>query len=307
MVTRDERCLILGRGAMGRMFEGLLRHRLHVETWDRDPDSGTETAPLENQLADAQVLILAVPAKPHDELLRRVAAALPEGLLCLTIAKGLDGEGRTPVQRMAEHLGEACDWGALYGPMIARDLSEGRPGFALGAANGDVAGERIQSLFAKTRLHVQASRDTHGAAWAAILKNVYVPLIGMAQGLGMGDNVRGYLVTAALAELARIVERMGGDAATAYSLAGLGDLVTTATSLSSHHRSLGEDMAQGDRSMLADKNGYIRSEGVHTAAMVAKHGLLPLDDYPLFALTHALFEDSSDMESRILSMLGQLE
>lgn len=306
MTASDKTWLILGRGAMGRMFEGLLRHRVAIESWDRDPASGEETAPLESLLSDKDGVIFAVPAQPHEELARRVAAAMPDHLLCLSIAKGLDREGCTPAQRFAEHFGDDAPWGLLYGPMIAKDLSEGRAGFALAAANKAAAADRIQALFADTRLLLQPSRDVHGAAWAAILKNVYVPLIGMSDGLGLGDNVRGYLVTAALAELARIVEAQGGDAATAYSLAGLGDLITTATSPASHHRSLGEGMARGDRSLLRDSGGYIRSEGVHTATMVARHGLLDLDRYPLFALAHGLFEEPGDMEARIMAALGPL-
>jgi len=308
MSTQDKHCLILGRGAMGQMFEGLLGDRIQIESWDRDPKTGIETAPLEEQLAGKDVLILAVPARPHDELLRRVASAMPDGLLCLSIAKGLDEEGQTPAQRFQSHLGADADriaeWGLIYGPMIARDLSAGRSGFGLAAGVGGEAVERMLALFAGTTLHLQASNDIHGAAWSAILKNVYVPLIAMADGYGLGDNVRGYLLTATLAELARIIEAQGGAAKTAYSLAGLGDLITTATSESSHHRQLGEALARGDRSLLAAEGDYIRSEGAHTAAMVIKHRLLDLSAYPLFALAHALMQDPSDGEAKILDCLG---
>ena len=63
-----------------------------------------------------------------------------------------------------------------------------------------------------------------------ILKNVYAMVFGMADELELGDNVRGFLATATLQELDRIVLHQGGLPGTPYHLAGLGDLITTATS-----------------------------------------------------------------------------
>ncbi len=79
-----------------------------------------------------------------------------------------------------------------------------------------------------------------------MLKNVYAILFGVADGLELGDNMRGYLATAAMHELERIVAGLGGSAGAAHRLAGLGDLITTATSKGSHHHELGRRLARGD-------------------------------------------------------------
>lgn len=297
------RILILGRGAMGSMFESLLKASADVTTWDRDPETGVETAPLESLAPGRDVVILAVPATPHDELGGRLAACLGPETLCLSIAKGLDADGCNPADILGRHFGETPDpgpaWAMVYGPMIARDLTRGRTGFALAAACQRAVAERAASLFADGPLHLRPSDDPRGAAWSAILKNVYVPLVGMADELDLGDNMRGFLIAEALEELAAIVEQLGGRPHTAYGLAGLGDLVTTATSPNSHHRGIGEAIAHGDLDAVADTGGNVRSEGVHAVSQLRQHGLLELPDYPLLEFVSQLLDDPADAGQRL--------
>lgn len=119
-------------------------------------------------------------------------------------------------------------------------------------------------------------------SWCAVLKNVYTLLFGAAEALELGDNMRGLLVAHSLRELALIVAHQGGSAATVTQLAGVGDLITTATSAGSHHHILGRRLAQGDTS-------EIRGEGVHTIAMIEQHGLIQSESYPLLRLACAFF------------------
>ncbi|MDT8409003.1 MAG: NAD(P)H-dependent glycerol-3-phosphate dehydrogenase [Wenzhouxiangellaceae bacterium] len=146
---------------------------------------------------------------------------------------------------------------------------------------------------------MRPSDDPGGAAWSVILKNIHVPLVGMADELELGDNVRGFLIAEALEELAAIVEQLGGRPHTAYGLAGLGDLVTTATSANSHHRGIGKAIARGDLDEVSETGANVRSEGVHAVAQLRRHGLLELSDYPLLQFVAALIDDLADAERRL--------
>ena len=97
--------------------------------------------------------------------------------------------------------------------------------------------------------------------------------------LRLGDNIRGFLTVTALAELSSIVERMGGNPAAPLHLAGLGDLITTATSAGSHHHELGRKLARGETKDIS-------GEGIHTLAMVEKYRLFDISPYPLYGLVH---------------------
>lgn len=293
------RVLVLGHGAMGRAMERLLGPRHEVAIWDRDLDTWEETVDLASVAGECDVILFALPANPHEELARRLAAVMRPDCICLTIAKGLDGQGRAPFEILDAELGTRHRYGVIYGPMIARDLQEGRAGFAmLGSTRAEVR-ERAPGLFADTRLRLEPCDDVAGVSWAVILKNVYVPLIGAADELGLGDNVRGYLVCRILQELDTICRELGGRAGTAYTVAGLGDLVTTATSETSHHRRIGADLANGRTDRMGVAGANIRGEGINTLAMIERHGLLPIDEYPLMVLMRDMLAAPAEAGERL--------
>jgi glycerol-3-phosphate dehydrogenase (NAD(P)+) len=123
-------------------------------------------------------------------------------------------------------------------------------------------------------------------------------VIGAADELALGDNMRGYLMVAAMHEMDAIVMQLGGSATTSHHLAGLGDLVTTATSASSHHHELGGMLVRGELDA-------IRGEGIHTLAMVRKHALINFDDYPLFKLARHMVDAPVDIEGKFREYLKQ--
>jgi glycerol-3-phosphate dehydrogenase (NAD(P)+) len=180
--------------------------------------------------------------------------------------------------------------------MIAEEIRAGRPAFAQLAMSAPDALARVQQLFAGTALALEPSNDMRGMGWASVLKNVYAMLIGVADELQLGDNVRGYLVVAALREMQGIVAAQGGQAATAQQLAGLGDLVTTATSAGSHHHALGQQLARG-----ATK---LSGEGIHTLAMLRKFGLLKGIDCPLVQLAQQLVDQPNQARALLQRMLS---
>jgi glycerol-3-phosphate dehydrogenase (NAD(P)+) len=76
-------------------------------------------------------------------------------------------------------------------------------------------------------------------------KNVIALGVGMAVGLGFGDNTTASVITRGLAECARLAVRVGADPLTLMGLAGLGDLVATCSSPLSRNRTFGEKLGQG--------------------------------------------------------------
>ena len=132
-----------------------------------------------------------------------------------------------------------------------------------------------------------------------ILKNVYAILFGVSDELKLGINMRGHLMVTAIAELSGIVQSFGGQAHTPYSYAGLGDLLTTATSEDSHHHALGRHLVSGDWSDIS-------GEGVHTLQMVEKYQLFEWRAYPLFSLAHDIVTAPQTLKERVEDYLKQL-
>lgn len=291
------RILILGNGAMGTMFCELLGSRYAPELWYREMEDA-EPAALERLAADRDLILFALPAQPHGALAARLQPVMAERSVCLSIAKGVDEKGRTPVEIFTQTLGPDRHWGLIYGPMIARDLRAGKAGFGVLAGNSERARSMVE-VFADTPLYLDTGDDLIGAAWSVVLKNVYVPLLGTADALELGDNLRGFFIFEAVHELEAITTDRGGRPATARGPAGMGDLITSATSQSSHHRTIGAELAFGRSDKISAGGEYIRSEGVHTARRVREHELVQRGRYPLFDLACDFLTGPMDLKTAL--------
>lgn len=295
-MNNNYKVAILGYGEMGRAMELLLHTGHDVSIWDKFPPPGFESAVLEDIIPQADFILFCLPVNPHREILSQIEPMLKPNSICLSIAKGLDESGQTAAQIFQHVLADRHNYALIYGPMISEEIRAERYAFAqLGCQQTDCC-EMSRDLFRHTRLHLEPTTDISGISWSVILKNVYAILFGAADELKLGDNMRGFLVVEALRELDMIVRTMGGDAGSPYHLAGLGDLITTATSENSHHHSLGRQLARGDRS-------DITGEGVHTLDMVDKHHLFKTAAYPLFTLVHDIVKNPLDVQAKIVAYI----
>ena len=296
MTTGNERILVIGYGRIGHAMEYLLSARHPMQFWDIHPVTPHEPVALEQAAAEADFVLFCIPVSPLAEVATRIRPHLQADSISITVAKGLDETGRPASNIFSEVFGGSHHYGVLYGPMIAEEIMQGRLAFAQVGCSQPAVYARIDALFHDTVLRLQYSEDIQGIAWSSVLKNVYAILFGAADELGLGDNVRGYLAVATLREMADIVASMGGDASTVQQAAGLGDLVTTATSESSRHHTLGRQLARGEyRGEPA--------EGVHTLAMIGQFELLDPGRYPLFALVQAIVREPGGMKQRIRAWL----
>jgi len=290
--------LILGHGEMGRTMEYLLRPRHSLAVWERHPGPGSPSVALESAAGQQDFILFCLPANPHFELASRLRPRLRRDGVCLSVAKGLDEHGRTAAQALTEALGSVSAFGVLYGPMISEEIRDGRPAFAqAGTTHAETYG-RVRELFAETSLYLEHSTDIAGISWSAVLKNVYAILFGVADEMGMGDNTRGYLAVAAVAELQSIVTGLGGDPETPRRLAGLGDLTTTATSAGSHHHEVGRRLARGQEALTG--------EGVHTLEMIHTHRLFDARGFPLFDLIGRMLAEPATARAQMQNFLNRL-
>jgi glycerol-3-phosphate dehydrogenase (NAD(P)+) len=276
MQEKKIRVLILGYGEMGHAMEFLLAPQQTLHIWQRRPPAGVAPVNLAAVVPESDVILFCLPATAHAAVAAQIAPFVRDPTLCLTIAKGLDEGARLPATVLTETVG-AARVAVLYGPMIAEEIRAGKLAFAECGASQPATYERIATLFRGTALRLEHSPDITGLSWSAILKNVYAMAFGMADELNLGDNTRGFLAVTALHELSAIVQQQGGAPVTPYWLAGLGDLITTATSASSHHHELGRLIVRNQRAAL-------QGEGVHSLAMLEQFRPFESSSFPLLRL-----------------------
>jgi glycerol-3-phosphate dehydrogenase (NAD(P)+) len=188
--------------------------------------------------------------------------------LLVSVSKGiLQGSCRRVSETLEPVLGVPV--GVLSGPTFADEVSRGLPAalvLALPEAVADDRSQELQALLATPSLRIYLSRDVAGVELCGALKNVLAIAAGLVESLGLGNNARAALVTRGLAEMARLVEAMGGSKDTLMGLAGLGDLVLTATGPQSRNRTFGALVGKGMTPQAAAQAlGNQVVEGVFTA------------------------------------------
>ncbi len=195
--------------------------------------------------------------------LRRQAPAMPE--LLIHSSKGILEAGHlTLSQALGPQLG--LQVGVLSGPTFADEVAKGLPSaIVLALPDGVDSGRAtaLQHALATERLRVYLSQDVLGAELCGALKNVLAIAAGLVEGLGLGHNARAAMITRGLAEMARLVAALGGSPETVMGLAGMGDLMLTATGPQSRNRRLGAELAKGVglEAAMASLGGQV-AEGV---------------------------------------------
>jgi glycerol-3-phosphate dehydrogenase (NAD(P)+) len=122
----------------------------------------------------------------------------------------------------------------------------------------------------------------------AALKNIIAIGAGVCQGLGLGGNIIAALVTRGLVEIRRLVVALGGQPATLFGLAGLGDLVLTCTGDLSRNRQVGIQLGEGRK--LPDILASMRmvAEGIRTTDAAVELGRKHALDLPITEQVHAI-------------------
>ena len=133
----------------------------------------------------------------------------------------------------------------LSGPNLAREIAHREPAASVVACEDEGVAAHLRELLHGPNFRPYSSVDVVGCELGGAYKNVIALAVGMAVGLGFGDNTTASVITRGLAETARLAVKLGADPLTLMGLAGLGDLVATCSSPLSRNRTFGEKLGQG--------------------------------------------------------------
>ncbi len=201
----------------------------------------------EEALADARIAVLAVPSQSLRANLEHWAKHIGDDTVVMSLMKGVEvGTSK----RMSEVIEDVAGIGAervavLSGPNLSHEIAERQPAASVVACEDEAVAEYLQGICHTPALRLYTNTDVVGCELGGATKNVIALAVGMAHGLGFGDNSTATVITRGLAETARLGEALGADPYTFSGLAGLGDLVATCSSPLSRNRSFGQKLGQG--------------------------------------------------------------
>ena len=261
------RITVLGAGSWGTTVASLVAKRHATALWARSPSVALEinenatnvsylpgfslprelaaTSDLEQSVASAQLLVVAVPSHAFRHTLEEVKAHIHPWIPVVSLTKGFE---QGSLLRMTQVIGDVLPGHpavARTGPNIAREIMEGSAAASVIATPDLAVASAVQQVLGRGLFRLYTNHDVVGCEVGGALKNVVAIACGIAQGLSVGDNTRAAVMTRGLAELTRLGQAMGGEAPTFAGLAGMGDLIATCVSPHSRNRHVGEQLGRG--------------------------------------------------------------
>ena len=211
------------------------------------PESITYTKSIETVCEGKEILLFAVPSPFVRATARKAAPFVKDGQIIVDVAKGIEADTlMTMTQIIGDELkNPAVKLVALSGPTHAEEVAKDMPTTIVSACEDLQAAELVQEVFTTGCMRVYTNDDVHGVELCGALKNVIALASGIATGLGCGDNARAALITRGIAEISRLGAAMGCREQTFGGLAGIGDLIVTATSQHSRNNRCGMLLGQG--------------------------------------------------------------
>ncbi len=196
----------------------------------------------------AEVVLLVPPSKHFRAVTTKLAPFVGDEALVIVATKGIE---ESSLELMSQVLTESMPnvspdrVAFLSGPSFAREVVQGLPTDVVAGSKSAIAAGRVQALLHTPMFRVYSSVDPIGVQVGGSIKNVVAIAAGACDALGLGTNARAALLTRALAETTRLGVALGGDPLTFLGLAGMGDLILTATGALSRNRELGQKVAEG--------------------------------------------------------------
>ena len=271
------------------------------------PEGIRFTKDMEEVCRDKEILLFAVPSPFVRATAKKAAPYIKEGQIIVDVAKGIEADTLfTMTQIISDELkNPAVKLVALSGPTHAEEVAKDLPTTIVSACEDMAAAERVQQVFGNTCMRVYTNDDVLGVELCGAMKNIMALASGVALGLGYGDNTKAALITRGMAEITRLGIAMGCKPQTFYGLAGIGDLIVTATSVHSRNNRCGMLLGQGVAPQEAVKQVGMVVEGINAlpAAMrlAEKYGV----EMPLATAVNAVVNQGADPKAAVAKLMSR--
>jgi len=232
------------------------------------PDEIGFTGDIGRAASGKDILLFAVPSVFVRSTARAAAPYTAEGQIIVDVAKGIEPDTLlTLTEVIHEEMEKAGKTSvkmvALSGPTHAEEVALDLPSTIVSASEDPQAAEYVQDICMNTCMRVYTNSDVKGVELCGAMKNIIALASGICLGLGYGDNTKAALMTRGMAEITRLGLAMGCRPQTFYGLAGIGDLIVTATSVHSRNNRAGYLIGQGKTPEEAKKEVGMVVEGIN--------------------------------------------
>ncbi len=246
------------------------------------------------------IVIIAVPSNQVRSTAENLAPLL-SGQVIVNSAKGYEHGTMKTLSQVIEEIIQDSPIVVWSGPNIAREMAEGKPTRAVLAGRDMAVLSRTVKMLRTKQVTFEISRDVRGIELVASLKGIIAITIGLADGLELGDNFVGLVLSYALKEFAAIAEFMEVPKHTIYGIAGLGDCVTSSLSPHGRNRRFGTLLGKGVKPQDAIKQVGMVVEGVSMLQTIMELEDLNVPVPLCSVIKQIVFDPNGDVREKLVS------
>ncbi|TVL89333.1 NAD(P)H-dependent glycerol-3-phosphate dehydrogenase [Streptomyces sp. SAJ15] len=271
------------------------------------PNSLRATTEVGEALDGADYMVVSIPAQSLRDNLARWAPLIGERTVVVGLMKGIETHsGLRMSEVITEVTGVPADRVAVVsGPNLAREIAARSPAASVVASHDATTAKALQKACLTPYFRPYTNTDVVGCELGGAVKNVIALAVGLAAGMGLGNNARAMLITRGLAETARLGEALGANPLTLSGLAGVGDLIATCTSPLSRNRTFGEHLGQGMTVTEAAAATRQTAEGVKSSRSILelaqRHGV----EMPITEVVVAVLGGTVDLREAAAMLMAR--
>ena len=268
------------------------------------PEAVQFTKKIEEVCDAKDILVFAVPSVFVRSTARQANPYIINGQIVVDVAKGIEAETlMTLTEVILDELDADVKIVALSGPTHAEEVAQDMPSCIVSACDDLTVAEIVQGAFMNSCMRVYTNTDVKGVELCGALKNIMALASGMSFGLGYGDNAKAALITRGLAEIARLGEKLGCQRDTFAGLAGMGDLIVTATSMHSRNNRCGYLIGQGYETQDAIKRVGMVVEGINAIPAAIAFADKYHVDMPIVRAVDAIVNHHADPKTVVAKLM----
>lgn len=273
------------------------------------PSTMHYTADIAEACTGRDILLFAVPSPFVRSTAKKAAKYIPDGQLIVDVAKGIEDKTLMTMSEIIEdELVKAKRTArvvALSGPTHAEEVARDMPTLIVAASEDEAAAKAVQKAFTAPSFRVYTNTDRRGTELGGAVKNVIALAVGIALGLGYGDNAKAALITRGNAELTRLGLAMGCKPETFAGLSGMGDLIVTCTSMHSRNLHAGMLLGRGKTAEEAKAEVGQVVEGINALPAACRLAKKYKVEMPIVQSVDAILSGKLEARNALAALMGR--
>lgn len=283
------------------------RNSRYLSDVEFDPSRIRPSDDLNRVVSEADVLVLASPSAYLKKFLEPLTVSLEDKFIISAIKGIVPVDYVTIIEYLCEHYHLSHEQlGIITGPSHAEEVALERLSYLTVVCTDEQNARLLGERFSTKYVQISYAKDLYGVEYASVLKNIYALAVGIAAGLGYGDNFLAVLISNSAMEMSRFLNESAPDERNTLASAYLGDLLVTCYSIYSRNRRLGNLIGRGCSVKSALNEMTMVAEGYFAADCIRHVNLRHKIEMPIASMVYEVLYKGASARKSMRALTAKL-